>query len=198
MTASVPEDGGDDFLKPIFRESGTRRVKKILRDKGGRWTKRRTTTPVHGLTYAEKRAKKVPVPVHNLTMSPLSGLPPDVYERLDTLIGDEGKPPGWVADTAEVIRRVRGKPEAEVVVYTAVPPGDQWIAPLNWVSLAPGFARVRAGAYPGWTVLRATVPAAEVLTRSDDLLRWTWHGSRPVHNGGSSVKRDVRGRRTLP
>jgi hypothetical protein len=179
----------------IFTESGRRRVRKQLREKSGRFLKRRSKTPIHGVTWNEERAEKIPVPVYDLTRTPLSGLPPDVYEKLDELVGDDTKPPGWMQSTIDTIKRVRGKPDARVVVHTAVPPEEKMLRPKDWVSLAPGFARTRAEAYPRWHVITATVPASEVLTRSDDLLRWTWDGDEPVPHGGASVGRNVRGRR---
>jgi len=167
-------------VAPLFTESGTRRVSKMLRDDTGRWMKRRSRTPIHATKWAEERARRIPVPVYDLTRTPLSGLPADVYERLHELVGDHGKPTGWVDDTIEAIRRVKDRPDALVDVYSAAPRDIRNIHPKDWISLAPGFARTRAEAYPGWHLLRATVPAAEVLTRSEDLMRWTWAGASPV------------------
>lgn len=187
----------DAVIPPKFRESGTRKVSKILRGPSGRWMKRRSSTPIHTPTWREERNRKVAVPVYNLTQNPLSGLPPDVYERLDALVGGPGKPPGWAHDTIAVIRSVRGRPDAPVRVFTATPPEVEAIHPGDWVSLTPGFARTRAKAYPRWRVVTATVPAAQVLTRSDDLLRWTLVGARPIAPGAVEAPPPARARRII-
>ena len=182
-----------------FVESGTRKVKGIPRNAQGQWQKKRSHTPVHVPTWAEGLAERVPVPVYDLARTPLSGLPPDVYERLDEIVGGIGRPKGWIDDTINVIRRVRGRPDAPVVVHTAAPPEARLIHPGDWVALAPGFARARAQAYPRWRTMTITVPASEVLTRSGDLLRWTWNGREPVPDRGTSAGAPVRGRtRMLP
>ena len=110
---------------------------------------------------------------------------PDVYEH-----------PEWYSsriepygrESARVVMQVRGKPDAMVTVYRAVPPDvPQRINTGDWVALAESYARTHAEGMGGWNeetqsslviwpILSAEVPARTIFNGGNDLQEWGYFG----------------------
>ncbi len=102
-------------------------------------------------------------------------IPPDVYEHPEWYSFGE-----WTPVCAAIIRQVRGRPLAEVLVYRAVPPGATMINPGDWVTTHLGYARQHAvqtdDPADDWPVLVAAVRADQVRSGGSDIVEWGYFG----------------------
>lgn len=101
--------------------------------------------------------------------------PPDVYEH------PEWYSFGEFADRcAAVIRKVRGRPDADVLVYRAVPPGVSTIGTGDWVTIDLRYARQHAARDDDpandWPVIVAAVRADQVRSGGSDIVEWGYFG----------------------
>lgn len=83
-------------------------------------------------------------------------------------------------EAASVARTVQGRPDAEVVIYRAVPPGVSMIGTGDWVAVTEGYARQCAirseDPADDWPVISATVRAGDVRNGGGDLEEWGYWG----------------------
>lgn len=103
--------------------------------------------------------------------------PDDVYEH-----------PEWYAleddqsnqESIRVIKQVRGKPDAMVTIYRAVPPGVTQIETGNWVTISENYARQHAmnddDSSHDWPVIAAQVRARDILCPGDSLNEYGYFG----------------------
>lgn len=82
-------------------------------------------------------------------------------------------------ETVEVLKRIRGNPDARVTIYRALPHEDYGIEPGNWVSLSKAYAEQHAlqAEGPAWPVVSLEVTAKEVRTPGDDINEWGYFPS---------------------
>lgn len=101
--------------------------------------------------------------------------PPDVYEHPEWYSFGE-----WTDRCAAVIRNVRGKPDAPLLVYRAVPQGVTTIADGDWVTIHLGYARQHAARTndpaEDWPVIVAKVCASQVRSGGSDIIEWGYFG----------------------
>lgn len=79
-----------------------------------------------------------------------------------------------------VLVTARGRPDAPIDVYRAVPRGVSTINSGDWVTTVPDYARQHA-MHPtdptlDWPVLHAQVPAEHVRTGGNDIIEWGYSG----------------------
>lgn len=115
------------------------------------------------------------IPIHDLTHN----LPADVYTH-PHYYSDMSEPSNQVAH--QVIRRVRGNPEAKVHIYRALPAehAQQGFRPGDWVSTSKDYAR-QHGVHAtdpqhDWPVIRTTVRAKDLHTDGDDFREYGYNG----------------------
>lgn len=110
-------------------------------------------------------------------LGPDSFAPPDVYENFRFYTGFEDM---VRSEVMPVLRKVRGNPDARVVIYRALPPGHTNIESGNWISLSLAYAREHAiqddDEGNDWPVIAAEVPARTVRWAGDDLIEWGYFG----------------------
>ena len=87
---------------------------------------------------------------------------PDLYSHPQWyLSGGTGEKETW-----EILRRVHDRPEAEVTVYRAVPPGVHDINPGDWVAVSRAYARMHGmhatDPKQDWPVISKRVKAREI------------------------------------
>ena len=105
---------------------------------------------------------------------------PDFYERPN--IYTTGMPQAD-KESVSVLMRIRGKPEAPVTIYRAVPEGANEINPGDWVTLSPSYAKshlmsnLEAG-----HVISQTIPASDLWFDGDSINEF---GYDPVSKGKS-------------
>lgn len=101
-------------------------------------------------------------------------LRPDVYEHPEWY--------GWgdLREVHRVMLSVRGRPDAPVRIYRAVPPGVSVILSGDWVTLTEAYARQHAARTDDpaedWPVLSAVVAASSVRNGGNDVLEWGYWG----------------------
>lgn len=147
-----------------------------------------------GEIEAEYRGQHQPsgsygAPAHDLTML----VAEDIYTHPHYYPGGD-EYPGVVA----MIRRVRGKPDAMVRVYRAVPKGVTEINPGDWVTPSEKYAKLHgessgwlreaapgemqldpttgflSGGTPAYDIISREVPARELIWPGDYLPEWGW------------------------
>jgi 2'-5' RNA ligase len=96
-------------------------------------------------------------------------------------------------ETMAAVRRAKGRPDAPVTIYRAVPHGISSIRTGDWVSTSAEHARQEAieggkADHDGadspefdWPVLKATVPAKHVHTDGNDINEWGYNGPHIEH-----------------
>lgn len=122
----------------------------------------------------------------------------------------------WYNDRAidreitDILRSVRGNPDAEVTVYRSLPPehAEDGVNPKDWVTLSRAYAEGH-GMHPDdpsqdWPVVERVVRAGDLFTAGDSLAEWGWDPENvtaagcqsaecappPVGTGGSSPTTD--------
>lgn len=142
-------------------------------------------------------------PLHDLLADDNSWFPDDVYDHPEYY--DHGGQ-DYDRESARILRQVRGKPNATVAIYRAVPPVyyAEWqpgveererievphvINPGDWVAIAPSYARNHSDGivweewvnkewvqHEGGIVLTAQVPAHTVRNGGNDIIEWGYWG----------------------
>lgn len=101
--------------------------------------------------------------------------PEDVYEHPEWYSFGE-----WTARCASVIRTVRGRPDAQVLIYRAAPAGVTRFDTGDWVTTNLGYARQHAARTDDpaedWPVLVASVRADQVRSGGSDIVEWGYFG----------------------
>ena len=110
-----------------------------------------------------------------------AGFPETVYQSPE-LYGLEGTPAAR-ARLAQLLRSLRGRPDATVTIYRALPAdGEARIFEGDWVALDREYAEAHAAKISGeqsveMRVVELTVPAAAVRNGGNDLTEWGyWPG----------------------
>lgn len=127
---------------------------------------------------------------------------PDIYDHPEWYFS-MSEPYNRIA--AFILRRIRGKPEAKVNIYRAVPAdaGDT-INPGDWVTIVRSYAKLHGESIlqryddqgnpigPGYKILKAQVKAKELMWPADSLVEFGWfpegnvekhYGPGPHQNG---------------
>lgn len=119
-------------------------------------------------------------PVHDMTGSDeMGGVPEDWYTH-----------PQYYAAPGEVSSRemrqvhrlyndIRGKPEAPVTIYRALPHGNGTFNTGDWVTPSLEYAQQHARSEGGdedWPVIQTTVPAKHLWQNGDSYYEWGYHG----------------------
>lgn len=131
-------------------------------------------------------------PLHDLGSE--GTIPSDVYEHPEWYsFGDHAHA------AAQVIHRVRNRPDAQVTVYRAVPHHVHDINRGDWVATTPGYARehARRGDEDGgddWKVLKTKTQAKNIRSGGSDILEWGYYGddakNAEVHHPGGRRAQD--------
>lgn len=102
--------------------------------------------------------------------------PSDFYDRPDWYPAGHDSD----GDALGIIYRVRGRPEARLWMYRAVPRGILTFNPGDWVAITKAYARDhgRHGSDPGldMPVIAARVSAARLFTAGDSYQEWGYDG----------------------
>lgn len=102
-------------------------------------------------------------------------MPGDVYDHPEWYSAME---PKVIRETMTQLKKVRGKPDAELVIYRAGPVGE--MNPGDWISLSKEYARTHADAQDpeNFKVWQAKVKAADVRWAMDDLAEFGYWGEQ--------------------
>lgn len=127
------------------------------------------------------------IPLHDMTVN----LPDDVYTH-PHYYADMNDPS--TQDSVSVMRRVRGKPDAKVKIYRALPAehAHKGINPGDWVTTSKEYARIhgrQSDPKHDWPVISATVRAGDLHTDGDDFREYGYNGDKSMpgniaHKGG--------------
>lgn len=105
-------------------------------------------------------------------------LPSDIYDKPQWYTGFTERE--YLDETMRALRSVRGKPEAKVRIYRALPEGHLSIDKGNWISLSLAYAKGHAmqgeDESEDWPVISAEVPAKYVRHAGDDLMEFGYWG----------------------
>lgn len=123
-------------------------------------------------------------PLHDLGSE--GTFPQDVYDHPEWYSFD-----GYEREIGPILRAVRGKPDAMVTIYRALPPGaPRVINTGDWVTLSERYARQHAmksdDPTEDWPVISAEVPASTVRSGGSDIIEWGYFGS-PVNARTASL-----------
>ena len=121
------------------------------------------------------------IPLHDMTVN----LPADVYTH-PHYYADMSDPS--TQDSVSTMRRVRGKPDAKVKVYRALPAehAHKGIGPGDWVTTSKEYARIhgrQSDPKHDWPVISATVKAKHLHTDGDDFREYGYNGPAPSIHG---------------
>lgn len=96
---------------------------------------------------------------------------PDFYSQ--PKLYDHGKNTAY-SESIKAIMAIRGKPEAEVTIYRAVPKESYTIETGNWVTLSKAYAKGHGEQFEGapWPVISMKVKAKDIRTPGDDINEW--------------------------
>jgi hypothetical protein len=117
-------------------------------------------------------------PLHDLTGNLI--YPADFYDHPDWyLTGHDSD-----QEALSEIWRVRGRPEARVQIYRAVPRGVKIIQPGDWVAITKSYARDHgrhgSDSTEDMPVITARVQARDLYTQGDSFQEWGYNGPGPV------------------
>lgn len=118
-----------------------------------------------GETY--KMQHTAPMLDDNPSGSDLSSVMPDVYRPDAKQFHGTGAP--YDDKALNVIRRMQGKPNAEVTVYRAVPEGVDEINPGDWVTTTKEYARDHIGNDEGYKIISKKVKAKELANDGNSI-----------------------------
>ena len=118
--------------------------------------------------------------------------------------------PHWYFSTHEpysreglkIIQDIRGKPDAEVTIYRAVPAGVTEINPGDWVTQVQSYARIHGESNiqrydidgpigPGFTILSRTVTAKELVWPGDSPVEFGWFPDNPFVDNPDATLEDI-------
>jgi len=135
--------------------------------------------PDYGISHRPPDASSG-APLHDVTGGGRI-YPDDFYEHPDWYDTGGGKP-YW--DAVSIVRRYRGKPDALVYVYRALPKGIFVMNPGDWVALTKSYARQHSkhatDPSKDLSIIRARVRARDIHTSGDSLEEWGYNGPGPV------------------
>lgn len=118
-------------------------------------------------------------PISDLDNPEIGSFPSDVYDHPE-YYWHSGQ--DYDRESAQIIKRLRGKPNAMVTIYRAAPPGVTAFDTGNWVAVSETYCRQHAmqgdGASSDWPVYSASVPAHTVLSGGNDIVEYGYWGSR--------------------
>ena len=127
------------------------------------------------------------IPLHDMTVN----LPADVYTHPHYYADMNDSS---TQDSVSVMRRVRGKPDAKVKIYRALPAehAHKGINPGDWVTTSKEYARIhgrQSDPKHDWPVISATVRAGDLHTDGDDFREYGYNGDKSLsgniaHKGG--------------
>lgn len=127
------------------------------------------------------------IPLHDMT----ANLPADVYTHPHYYADMNDSS---TQDSVSVMRRVRGKPDAKVKIYRALPAehAHKGINPGDWVTTSKEYARMHGSQDDpkyDWPVISATVRAGDLHTDGDDFREYGYNGDKSMpgniaHKGG--------------
>ena len=127
-------------------------------------------------------SEKYGAPLHDLTQM----FPDDVYGKVSDAANYYGHGLGKLDERAvRMAQQFRGKPDAEVTIYRAVPENGGEIGAGDWVTLDKEYAKHHGeGPLQGnYKIVSRKVKAAELWTSTDSIHEFGWH---PVANGGGT------------
>lgn len=117
-------------------------------------------------------------PAHDLLGEDAEGeqiAPPDIYEHPERYTFGFRE---MLPETARTLRDCRGRPDAQISVHRAQPPG-MGLRTGDWVSLSKAYAEYDLRSEPTLDRVVETyrVPARDVRWAGDDLMEWGYFGS---------------------
>jgi len=76
--------------------------------------------------------------------------------------------------SANIISRFKGKPDADVTIYRAVPRGVKKIKAGDWVTINRNYAKMHGEAYlrDGFDIIEKTVKAKDIATDANSIHEW--------------------------
>lgn len=71
----------------------------------------------------------------------------------------------------------RGRPDADITVYRAMPSNGQSIHPGDWVTPSREYAEVHkeSNGKPDWQIAQRTVKAKHLFSEGNSIAEWGWH-----------------------
>ena len=118
--------------------------------------------------------------------------PDDVYAPDAARVYGDRADPRLDVKAARLIRSLRNKPDAEVIVYRAMPKGAQTeIAPGDWVTPIREYAESHGERFEGGQdIIERKVPAGELFTEGNSLFEYGWQphaATLRVKNAGGVI-----------
>ena len=110
-------------------------------------------------------------PLHDVTGNIY---PDDIYGPNGARYYGDGSP--LDNESHRIISQMRGKPDAMVTVYRAVPKDVDVINPGDWVTINKGYAEMHGeGTLQGdYHIIEKQVPAKDIFTEGNSLHEWGW------------------------
>jgi hypothetical protein len=121
-------------------------------------------------------------PLHDLTQI----YPDDVYTH-PHFYHDSRPATSYDVESTFHIKRTRGKPDAAVTIYRAVPKHVNVINPGDWVTISENYANNHADGRDDFHVISATTRAKHLHTSGDSLSEYGYNGPSAVEHGGYSA-----------
>lgn len=156
----------------------------VLTDEGRAW-KEKTSMLSYFIKTAEdddtdyRMQHRPPDADYGAPLHDLESFMPDVYTH-PHYYGDQSDPS--VREAHRQIQRAKGKPEARVKVFRAVPAdyADQGFRPGDWVTTSKDYARLHGRHHEDskhdWPVISTTVRANELHSSGDDPREYGYNG----------------------
>lgn len=135
---------------------------------------------VKGVDDAYRMSHAAPGPEYGAPLHDLTGggqmYPADVYSPKGAQYYGTGYP-AFDKEAFAIANKVKGNPDAEVVLYRAVPKGVKDINPGDWVTLSKGYAKNHGDSVleKNYDVLSKKVKASELYTNADSIHEFGYH-----------------------
>lgn len=110
------------------------------------------------------------VPLHDLTARENEIYPDDVYSSNGIRYYGTGESTDRL--NFQIINKYRRKPNADIVVYRAVPGNVDKINPGDWVTITSQYAKDHAEGEEGWKIIKMKVKAKDIYTNGDSMDEW--------------------------